>query len=163
MPEVAPHCSSRSHSIPSNPVSEVNATLTIGYTNFAGSRVGFGADVPRRELIRQQMTGVLRGEIADREAAIRHYRQHGRHDDAACLEEEAAVLGRYPTDDTSDAWTMAAVMELICGIGAVIAAGDPRSTHLDFPGAHSVPWLFGAIGVDQPGLYGGRETSLAAT
>jgi uncharacterized protein YqeY len=57
------------------------------------SPVGAGAsEVPRRILTEEQVTHIVRAEIAERQAAARHYEELGQPDRAEQLRTEAGVL-----------------------------------------------------------------------
>ena len=59
----------------------------------AGAVTGHGAgDVARRKLSESEIATILSGELAERESAAAHYQELGRHEDAARLRREAAVL-----------------------------------------------------------------------
>jgi len=61
--------------------------------HFAGSVQGLGAaEVPRRVLTEDQVTEIVRAEIAERHQAADLYEQSGRADRAARLRREADVL-----------------------------------------------------------------------
>jgi uncharacterized protein len=60
------------------------------------SPVGAGAaDVRRRALTAEQVAEIVRGEVAEREAAARDHDRAGRPGDAERLRREAAVLAAY--------------------------------------------------------------------
>ncbi|MBM6401656.1 GatB/YqeY domain-containing protein [Phycicoccus sonneratiae] len=57
------------------------------------ARVGVGAaDAPRRELTEDDVRRVVHAEVAEREGAAEVLAGHARHDEAARLRAEAAVL-----------------------------------------------------------------------
>jgi uncharacterized protein len=61
-----------------------------------GATAGVGSsDVQRRTLSDAEMREIVRGEIDERGAAADRYEQHGRHDQAARLRREAAILDEY--------------------------------------------------------------------
>jgi uncharacterized protein YqeY len=65
-------------------------------TDVAKAVIGVrAADVERRALTGAEMEQIVRAEMADRDAAARHYEQLGRDDQAERLRGEAAVLGAY--------------------------------------------------------------------
>lgn len=71
----------------------------IGDAEIANSMVGLGAgDVARRVLTENQITGIVRAEIADRRTAAADYERAGLHDRAARLRSEAGVLAAYLPD-----------------------------------------------------------------
>ncbi|MFL6056537.1 MAG: GatB/YqeY domain-containing protein [Actinoallomurus sp.] len=62
------------------------------------SPVGVGAaDVERRVLTEEQVAGIVRAEVAEREAAARDYERAGRPERAERLRSEAAVLSAHLT------------------------------------------------------------------
>jgi uncharacterized protein YqeY len=64
-----------------------------------GAVTGHGArDVARREWSEGEITTVLVGERADRVALAAQYQDLGRHEDAARLRHEAAILGSLLPD-----------------------------------------------------------------
>jgi uncharacterized protein YqeY len=59
----------------------------------AGAVVGHGAgEAPRRDLSERQIRDIVQGEVGDRESAAADYERLGRHDEAARLRTESAVL-----------------------------------------------------------------------
>jgi len=61
----------------------------------AGARSGLGvSEVPRRDLSEQEMTEIVRTEIAERSAAADMYESDGHGDRAARLRAEASALAR---------------------------------------------------------------------
>lgn len=62
-------------------------------------RIGVGsAEMPRRELTEQQITAIVRGELAEREAAAREYQRAGRLEHAERLRGEIRALTRHLGD-----------------------------------------------------------------
>ncbi|HEX5946601.1 MAG TPA: hypothetical protein VFY82_10005 [Acidimicrobiales bacterium] len=65
----------------------------------AGAVRGLGAgDVPRRGLSTDEVTAIVRAEVADRRAAAADYERSGRVDAAGRLVAEADVLAVHLTD-----------------------------------------------------------------
>ena len=56
-------------------------------------------EVPRRELSHDDLVGIIRGEIAEADAAAQQYDAGGQPDAAEKLRAESAVLAAYLTGD----------------------------------------------------------------
>jgi uncharacterized protein YqeY len=75
---------------------EVPEGAPSGSGPIAGAVAGHGAgDVARRELSEREMTGIVAGELAERQALAAQYHDLGRTEDAARLRREAAILDSF--------------------------------------------------------------------
>ncbi|CAN5589393.1 hypothetical protein BH10ACT3_BH10ACT3_20950 [soil metagenome] len=74
-------------------VSADSASIVDGDSHIAGAVDGLGAgDVPRRRLSVDDLVAILNGEVDDRVTASEQYRQLGRDEEAARMDQEAAVI-----------------------------------------------------------------------
>ncbi|MBB3663145.1 hypothetical protein FB384_002049 [Prauserella sediminis] len=75
---------------------EVEATADTASENVAGAVSGVGtADVARRELTADDVTGIVRSAVDERRANAADYDQLGQHDAAEAARYEATVLARF--------------------------------------------------------------------
>jgi hypothetical protein len=72
-------------------IGNAEAVEVVGKT---GATIGYG-DVARRSLTGQQLTGVLQGEIAEREVAVTEYERVGRPELAETMRWEIEILLSY--------------------------------------------------------------------
>ena len=67
---------------------------STGSPHFAGAAAGLGAgEAERRRLSEAEARGIVRAEVAERQAAALEYENSGHPDQAARLRREVAVLG----------------------------------------------------------------------
>ena len=72
------------------------AGSVAGHPELAGTVAGVGAaEVERRDLTQAQMEGIVRAEVADREAAALGYERAGQLEEAERLRGEANVLTSF--------------------------------------------------------------------
>jgi uncharacterized protein YqeY len=57
--------------------------------------VGLIADVPRKSVTQSELDALMKAEVTSRRAAIIDYERGGRYQDAARLQAELILLGRY--------------------------------------------------------------------